>query len=131
MRHRLLAQRMGQHEAQDDERQPDTERPADAPFLRHPAEQRRPEQEDHERVLGEGRDVDHRRPVRCAAADTASGNNALVPTPQSAKPSSESCGTTGKKTISVPTRRMPSSTRATPSGECRSTKPSAKKRITP
>ncbi len=54
---------------------------------------------------------------------------ALVPTPPSAKPISDSTGQGEKNTISVPTRRMPSSTRDTPSGECFSTTASAKKRV--
>ena len=67
--------------------------------------------------------------MRCAAAETASGKMALVPMPSNAKPSSDSNGIGEKNAMSTPAAMTPSSTRATPLGEWRSTKLSAKKRV--
>ena len=65
------------------------------------------------------------RSVRCAAADMASGNITLVPTPISANPSSATAAFGANVTISVPTPSTPSKLRAIDSGLWRSTKRSA------
>ena len=70
------------------------------------------------------------RSVRCAAAEIASGKTALDPAPIRAKPRSETEGAGEKKTRRTPAVITQRSTRATRLGEWRSTKPSAKKRVT-
>ena len=69
------------------------------------------------------------RSVRWAAAEMASGKMALVPMPTIAKPISETTATGEKKTSSMPAVMTQIRRRATPLGECRSTKLSAKKRV--
>ena len=70
------------------------------------------------------------RSVRCAAAEIASGKMALVPTPSKAE--AEQRHQRRRREEDRGARRPPSrraGTRATPVGECRSTKLSAKKRV--
>ena len=93
------------------------------------AEQRRPDQEGDEGDLRQRRDVDRGGAVGAlGSCQIASGKMALVPTPSIAKPSSEMKGAGEKNTSSSPTAMLHNSTRATPLGECRSTKLSAKNR---
>ena len=77
------------------------------------AEQWRAEQE------GDKGDLRQRRDIDCRGA----------PRPSKPKPSSDTGGAAEKNTSSTPAAIVASSTRATPLGEWRSTKLSAKKRV--
>jgi hypothetical protein len=70
------------------------------------------------------------RSVRWAAADMASGKMALVPMPMMPKPNSAAAPEGATNTSSAPAPSTSSSTRATTTGLWRSTKRSAKNRVT-